>query len=426
MQALHQIMRSNVDKVFPYLFGFIFFASGFYTLQFLGLSVQQVVLIKRGLFGGFMCIMALSINWERIKPDAFFLCCFLWVGLNLIIYLIHGGDVYVYLLRVAQTTFLWVFVSYLRQQNNPFGFIGVGKWFLPRLVSIIACGLLWLSFSPVGAEILAGGFGNNRVNFSIWLSQLVFLNFLLFLLEGKRVTVQMFIKVILTVTPILLLQVFSGARTGILVSMALCIYFAYRFLSVKVAFLTAVWLFLCISLGGAWSPLQYAHPGTALARATEIGTFTSTHDPYWQALFHWLDMFSSYRLGISVDAMTRLDGLSLLIGKGIGNFQGYAIGRMWEVHNIYLRGLGELGFLGALVLVAIVVMPLRSAPDHKQDRFARFFCLCALFVGFIHPEFINTAVSTCLLYWVAFAQLAGRYTREEVTSAAHAVNSSNP
>ncbi len=92
------------------------------------------------------------------------------------------------------------------------------------------------------------------------------------------------------------------------------------------------------------------------------------------------------------------------------NFKGWAIGYPWDVHNIYVRALGEIGIVGLAVLLALLAFPFRGSAREVDVIAAQVYCGVFLMIGMIHPELLTTAISTCMIFWLCYAE-ALRYQR---------------
>lgn len=166
--------------------------------------------------------------------------------------------------------------------------------------------------------------------------------------------------------------------------------------------MSGVYLAVLIPLSAAISPLPDIYPGTSIFRVIDL-----PHGDGWLA---WLDRLSSYRLGIMTSALSTLDADTLLLGKGVMNFKGWAIGYPWDVHNIYIRALGETGVIGLAALVALLFLPFRTQARQADIVAAKVYCGIFLMVGMVHPELLTTAISTCMIFWLSYAE-ALRYRK---------------
>jgi len=116
-----------------------------------------------------------------------------------------------------------------------------------------------------------------------------------------------------------------------------------------------------------------------------------------------------------IDAFSRKGILPLFFGSGVGNFMGtLPTGIMNHVHNIYLRALGELGVVGFGSLIAMTALPFRKQVANldksksvlqKNNTAMLFYMGVVILVGMLHSEYITTALSTCLIFWLCYAEI---------------------
>lgn len=166
--------------------------------------------------------------------------------------------------------------------------------------------------------------------------------------------------------------------------------------------MSGVYLAVLIPLSAAISPLPDIYPGTSIFRVIDL--------PNGGGWLGWLDRLSSYRLGIMTSALSTLDAQTLLVGKGVMNFKGWAIGYPWDVHNIYIRALGETGVMGLAALVALLFLPFRTQARQADIVAAKVYCGIFLMVGMVHPDLLTTAISTSMIFWLSYAE-ALRYQK---------------
>ncbi len=118
----------------------------------------------------------------------------------------------------------------------------------------------------------------------------------------------------------------------------------------------------------------------------------------------WLDRLSSYRLGIMTSALSTVDADTLLFGKGVMNFNGWAIGYSRDVHNIYIGALGETGVIGLSALGELLFFPFRTQDRQPKICASKVYCGIFLMVGMVHPELLTNAISTCMIFWLSYAE----------------------
>lgn len=385
----------------PLGFAVIFLLSGVYEIPFLPVDAALVTEAKKVLFVCLMMLMGYSLRWREAISNPLSLFCGLWALLHIghWAYREEYGDIY--LQRLVQITFVWLLVNVvIQQKKDSEPFLGL-RTFFPLLFFPVACLLLSLfAFLPKMAEALSNGLGNGRDSFSIWLTQLVFLTF--FVSLGKPG--QTVFRTAALATPILVLQVFTGGRTGLLASLAIWFYFSFREGGIRMSMMSGLYLAVLIPISAAISPLPDIYPGTSIFRYIDL--------PHGEGVFAWLDRLSSYRLEIMTSALSTLDAGAVVLGKGAMNFKGWAIGYQWDVHNIYIRALGEMGVIGLAVLVALLFMPFRIQTRQPDVVAAKVYCGIFLVVGMVHPDLLVTAISTCMIFWLCYAEIL-RYQKSQ-------------
>lgn len=383
----------------PFGFAMVFLLSGVYEIPFLLVDATWITNAKKILFVCLMVLMGYYIRWRDAIREPFSLFCVVWALLHIGHWLYRAEYDAVYLQRLIQIVFIWILVNLVMQQKKDSErFLGLRSFFSPLFFPVACLSLALFAFHPEIAKALSNGMGNGRVSFSIWLSQLVFLT----LLWSPVKSQQTMLKAFALATPILVLQTFTGGRTGLLASLAIWFYFSFREGGIRLSILSGAYLAVLLPLSAAIAPLPDIYPGTSIFRAIDLPHGISQGGG---GTFAWLDRLSSYRLGITTTALSTLDADTLLLGKGVMNFKGCAIGYLWEVHNIYIRALGEAGVIGLTALVAILFLPFRTEARQADIVAAKVYCGIFLMVGMVHPDLLTTAISTCMIFWLSYAEV---------------------
>lgn len=392
----------------PFGFAVIFLLSGVYEIPFLPVDAALVTKAKKILFVCLMVLMGYSLRWREAIREPFFLFCGLWALLHIGHWAYRAEYSEVYLQRLIQITFIWILVNVvIQQKKDSEPFLGLRSFFSPLFFPVVCLLLALFAFHPEIAGALSNGLGNGRVSFSIWLSQLVFLTFLL----SPAKPGQTALKVFALATPILVLQIFTGGRTGLLASLAIWFYFSFREGGIRLLMTSGLYLAVLIPLSASISPLPDMYPGTSIFRTIDL-RHADGGIYHGDGMFTWLDRLSSYRLGIMTSALSTLDADTLLLGKGVMNFKGWAIGSPWDVHNIYIKALGEMGVIGLATLVALLSLPFRTRARQVDIVAAKVYCGIFLMVGMVHPELLTTAISTCMIFWLSYAETL-RYQKNQ-------------
>jgi hypothetical protein len=396
--ALGSLDRRGYAAI-PFGFAVVFLLSGVYEIPFLPVDATWVSNAKKILFVCLMVLMGYSLRWREAIRGPFSLFCGLWALLHIGHWAYRAEYDEVYLQRLIQIVFIWILVNVvIQQKKDSERFLGLRSFFSPLFFPVACLFLALFAFHPEITKALSNGMGNGRVSFSIWLSQLVFLTFLLSLGKSEQTVLKAFVLA----TPILVLQTFTGGRTGLLASLALWFYFSFREGGLRLSIMGGVYLAVLIPLSAAISPLPDIYPGTSIFRVIDL--------PQGDGWLAWLDRLSSYRLGIMTSALSTLDADTRLLGKGVMNFKGWAIGYPWDVHNIYIRALGETGVIGLAALVALLFLPFRTQARQEDIVAAKVYCGIFLMVGMVHPDLLTTAISTCMIFWLSYAE-ALRYRK---------------
>lgn len=396
--------RSQLGKYFIYIFGLVFYTSWIYEINALGEgSGVYFQGLKHLLMLALLVLLVVSIKWRAIKPDIFLLACGVWLLFNLFPLIEHQEPVARYLLRTGQAVFFFLFVSYLRQhpEKNPCFGPAAGNWFFPWWIFWVLWFVIALNVTGWLAADVEGGFGNSRVNFSIWLMQLVAL-FLLMRLAGREVKPKVLIECLLLITPAFILQNMTGGRSGLLGSFLLVCVFAYRWGGVKALLVSGLWLYV-VALGVAhYHPLISPENNLNVFRNVGLTDYSTLNE-----IIVWLDQLSSYRVSILITAFSSLDPADYWFGAGLGNFSGWAptypeLG-ITEVHNVFLKILGEYGVFGFLAAVFLTAWPVAYRPANVMVLLALYVQSIYFVVAMVHPDLMLTAINPSLVYLSCYA-----------------------
>jgi hypothetical protein len=359
--------------------------------------------VKHVLTFALMAFMLLSIKWRRVRFDAFAVFCSSWLVINVLVWAEYQSPFDRYFRALGQTIFMYLFVTYLRQNpdKNPCMPEALSKWFSPWLV--FGALMILIAFNVTGylAEDIERGFGNSRVNFSIWLMQLVAL-VLFSTLKERNVGNKVFLCCLILLTPAFVLQNMTGGRSGLLGTLLLVSVFAYRWGGIKALVTSFSWLCLVALTVAYYHPLVTPENNLNIFRNLEPAGYSSSND-----LIVWLDKVSSYRLSILITAFSTLSQEGLLFGMGLGNFVGWAptypeLGIM-EVHNVLLKILGEYGIFGFLSALLLVFWPFAHRPGEGRNVLPLFLQSIYVLVSMVHPDLMMTAVNVSLVYFACYA-----------------------
>jgi len=422
---VHNYAKLFIVKYFSIFFGFLFYVSFIYKLPYTDWSLSTFLNLKRTLFVLLLVAIIKGIDWRRIKYDLFFWCCLVWLAVHFMGLAIHQINYGLYLTRIVQILFIYFFVIFLVQHQWQIKLLGFSIWFKPGIISFAALVILVLPYIDNSwKSLIYSGFGGNRVNFSIWLAQIVFLFILLFQhvcqdykaeLGGELKKRLALLRTLALISPIIGLQVFASGRIGLMASAVLIIYVCIRVFRYTLGVLLATfYLVVTVMLFNAITPMRthfqnvdisrglpsYQH-GIDLAQSIQDGSSEVSN-----SLYGWINIFSSNRLSILLSGLDSFSPDMFLWGAGVGNFFSKSSdGGFWQVHNIFVNHFGELGILGLVPLICITLIPLLRKKTKSLDQYMQFFCLVWTLIAMLQPELIVSQISTSLIYWTAFAYI---------------------
>ena len=423
--SIRKFSSTQGVRFMPHFFGFLFFTSFIYTVPYMPEFNALVFLIKRVLYALLFLFMCSAINWKQVRLNMFFWCIAFWLVIHVVSFLIHQVNDNLYLSRLAQGSFVYVLVVFLCQFSSQLHFGPLTYRFImlgPSLLALV--GLFLAVFDSYWASLIQGGFNGYRVGFSIWLAQIVFL--ILFCSGTSTLQIQAtstpgvlsrssLLKALVLIAPIIGLQVFASGRIGLLASAIICIYFCYRvFKSWLAVVLSISYLALTISLFSAVQPPTQLSSQTenystlrGLSQAQEIVSNFEIINIEEVAIgtYSILDIVSSYRLAIFIEGLRAITPNIFFSGKGVGEFVVYVYSGSYNVHNVFLNTLGELGIAGLLVVLCIIIISMKKKPGCVSDSHMRFFIILWVLIALLEPELLLTKIGLSLIFWVAFAKL---------------------
>lgn len=399
------VINGLAEKYFIFAFGLLFYTSWIYELAMLGDEYTRLISqVKNGIILAFMLLMMIAISWKRATFDVFSMCVVIWIVLCVVSWWMHPGADHLYIRRMGQAIFTYLFVTYLRQkpENNPFTGQLLGRWFFPRVVTTGVMVIIVLSFLNILFEDVLRGFGNSRVNFSIWLMQLVAMMFLLRPQVNIKSDMYEVVRLLLIITPVYVLQNITGGRSGMLGTVLIATYFSYKRAGYKALLLSIVWMFVVSAFFAQYSPLITPENNLNVFRNLPVSNMSSLGN-----VVVWLDKLSSYRISLIVTAFGSLDLNGFVFGVGVGEFMGWVptypgLGMM-EVHNVFLKVLGEYGVLGFLTILVWLVPPVLRRAENELQSTAKYLQLIYFIVAMVHPDLMVTAINTSLFYLALLA-----------------------
>jgi hypothetical protein len=393
------------------LFGIYFFTAGIYQIPSFDIDLETALFMKRAILLVALIHMIVCVSWQTIVVKKILKIFAVWLLFLILNFFIHGNFTEV-AFKVLQSTSVLIIVCFFMQnlcyakqffQNNYF--------FFPIFVFFIVLILLFFPFSKDLHLSVEEGFGGNRVNFSIWLSQCTVL-FSAFWYFGElplfKNSNRNFLCFIIYVFPILLLQIASGGRLGILTSIiviAACVFYKFKsqfviLFSIMIASISIFYLlYFFATLGAYFGGSKHLFKGVAeVAKIRDLSQ--STVDFY----FNFFDFVVSYRLTLFLEGLMAFDLKIFFLGVGFGNFLVPNFeGHLQQVHNVFLNSLGEIGVFGFLVLCFIILFPFICLPKSESTKIIKMGLGIWFIQGCFQPEFFYSQIGSSICYWVIFA-----------------------
>jgi hypothetical protein len=393
-------LRRIASKRFLFLFGLVFYTSWLYQISLGHIEIDSILLLgKNTLLIALIGLLIAAVDWRLIKPDRFLVLCIIWVALNAVFWIKFKEPADSYARRLAQGVFAFLFITFLRQQSNrnPCSDENIRSWFYPRTTLLFICMTIALSLTTQFSENLLNGFGNSRVNFSIWLVQIVAL-LLISIYNKKCGRFRLLFFALVLTSPVFILQSLTGGRTGLLGSLLIILSFAYTKTRIRGVIISFTWLFLVTQLiSSNYAILAPQENLDVLRNVVTSGSF-----------FERLDAISSYRLSIITTAFSEMNSKDYFLGVGLGQFVGWAptypeLGIV-EVHNVLLKTLGEFGIIGFVTLTALVMLSFfRPLLQTEAYRGAILIQFVYLIMAMLHPDLMFTAINVSLVYLALYA-----------------------
>lgn len=382
---------------------------GFYAIPYIEIKIDTMLFIKRIFYMFVITMMFIQLINRGISNIDKYLTyiCSLFVVIILINVTLRREFYHEYIYFLLSIVFIWLIVNYMEHIDFHINiFIKYLRIFIV-ILNILLCLVLLLCLLDNQELIIlvSNGFGDNRVAFSTYLSQIIFLN--LFLHRFYNLSKYIFISTFC----LLILQVFTGSRIGVVVSVVIIFYFisiSYRsFLEKLIAFAFIILLVFFSNKYQIIAPnIVYPDGFFKLTRGTEELNKLMNGSG---SLYKLIDNVSSYRLEILVSAIQELDIKTILMGKGATNFDVFLHERYFAVHNIFLKILGEYGIFALLLLIVLVTRPFM---EHHNgiiySKSLRMMWSLGIVIASLQPNFLITGLGNCAVMWVCYALLLKR------------------
>lgn len=394
-------VKAATSRILLFLLGVLIVSSWLYAIPYVDLSRTDFVFGKRILYAVVILLLALNVNLRRVSLNCkFSLLCLVWAGLLVMHWVIRNEHHAVYLDMLSTTALIWLLNH---RFSDPLQWMALSRVLVVglKIVLFLAC-LALVGIYSSDAETLklaATGFEGNRTNFSVSLVQFVFLGFFLYRHHRKGVLIACIVGV-----PIILLQIFSGGRLGVLASLAItfCFLVSAQMPRYQKAILASCLLLLVVTTGIVSTTIIKSAEATSIFR--KIDTESNA------GVLEELDSLSGHRVEILRNTLKVIDAPMIFFGTGIGNFEAIADGRPWTIHNVYIRILVELGLFPLLVVVGLMILPWKKARNTDLR-----FNICMPFIAveqaiaLAQPNFIVAGFSNCLLFWLFYIAVIHRH-----------------
>jgi len=417
MACISNFLCKQAGVLLLALFPIYFYLSAFQGVQlFGGESFEYFSLVKKIFFVMLLGLMIVRLAaCGRSKGLSFFVAPLLLVFFVLISLAINsaddqGGGL---LVRVAFFAFAVFWLQSVMSLRLMFEWCE--SWYSHKTISFL-CLMLILGFflGPFRLDI-SNGFGNSRGSFSIWLFQLTCLS-LIFARGVKENSFEY--AFFLIFLPIFSLQCIVAGRLGMVASLALaCYFFGANYGRKQAVFCLLLSFITGVLISWGLSFLVLSDRAIDPMRYSEVFLYVdegSSQFDYYVGLF---DRYISYRFSIASSAFSSNLLGDLLLGVGAGNFKG-AISRyphlgLYDVHNVYLKMLGEYGVFAFVALLVIVLNGIRHAYSYGlRTGVWDFFVVQSLYVAIsmFHPDLLLTAIGTSLIYIFSYALVIRKLT----------------
>ena len=323
----------------------------------------------------------------------------------------------------TQVVFLIILYNFLIQQKEKNSLLApILDTFSNLLIFCIAFFVLIFNFiSYKFSENLHMGFGGGRVLFSIWLSQFLILIYLRNFFKGKKSNDKKrsmsSINDFYPIAVILILITLIASITSILISLLIIFYFSFLKGGFPNLFkFGLISIFIVKFTDYFLMPLQpqllidnpiFSTPG--------LNRFFSNDLSHYSSHFMTIEKLSSGRLSLITNGISSLNLSDVFIGKGFENFkvdtsEPLVFGAQHDVHNIFVRILGEFGLAGLTLLILLFLQPFFGVSKNRTSSTSSlntyfFVLLVYILVSMTQPAFIFYMISPCLLFWILYAEV---------------------
>lgn len=412
------LLIQKIDYLLLSIFPVYFYFSGFQGAVFLGdESFYFVGLVKKLLIATLLCLMLVwSVVCGLRKEISFFI-----LPLFLLVSILTSS---VLNDSKQELTDLFLRISFFSLSVFWFKLRGTYRatykwcvsWYSHKIIFWCCCALIFGFFCGPFRQDISQGFGNSRGTFGIWLVQLASLSFFTLSSNKRRDFLYAYFFAFL---PIYALQCIVASRVGILATLILACYFFWiaqgRKYSVYCLFIS---LLIAVTASRALGLIELADKAMDPLRYSEALLYVEKSMHEVDFYLDFIDKYSSYRLTIISTAFANFQLIDLLFGLGGGAFKGsiprYPHLGLYDVHNVYLKMLGEYGVFAFISLSAIVMNGVHAAYrcGRKSGNWNIFVVqLIYLLISMLHPDLLLTNVSISLIYIFTYAMASNEAKR---------------
>ena len=416
-------LKLNSVSVF---FSVLFLISGFYVIPFTDFSVPFVVQIKRVFFLFFIVLLISRLNFKKMSQEFTTLILVLLLICYLGQFLFRQEYLSEYIKRIGDIIFITCLGSSILQGKKSAYILLLSKIFKPSYIFLFFLFFIFFTvFNKDFCDAFKLGFGTNRANFQIWMSQFIFLMYLTCNAKKDEQIKSNFIwaknfKEIFLVSPIIVLLTWFGLRTGLIISLMVILYFSSKDGALKF-FKVGLVLFSIIFIAHILSPvkdrplfrqLNISQNDLSISASKNTTLFGNNYTPAKKDFFfQFLDDLSSQRLQTIFAGFRTISQENFFFGQGFGNVHiKLSGGNSLDIHNVYLQVLTELGFVGFVLFMCLLFYPfylvyIKKRKSNETTPNEVFICLAFMIIGLIHPELLIFQLSTCILFWVCYFEI---------------------
>lgn len=394
-----------VEVIFPYIICF----SGINAIPYFDILSSEIVGVRRLIY--FLFILLISFYYFNRKSTItkyFGYCCiFLWliISFNLLYYRDNIIDYIQYLVSIVM---VFLIVENLSQPNFNW------KKLLYHLgISIVVIDILlilvFLMYSLINYEIILlvkAGFNGNRANFSIWLFEIFIINLYFIAFQNERRW--FFYLNWAGLSAILMLQLFSGGRIGLICSVLSFLYFGWvqcKGWRQQLYWLSYLFFLVLLSIVIERNIIIQNIDNIIIKNIfNDSNVIRNIFINYNDSAYSYLNRLLSHRFEILLNATNFLDLKAFMFGIGAGNYSVQADTKMWSVHNVFLKILGEFGIFGLLAALTLFLLPFAiKKKKNELNQYLYLLFFLNFFVCMLQPHYFITGLSNCFLYWLGYA-----------------------